>query len=59
MCDLIETISYASDNDVFKGSKFRLALADFRRYGYSTPNAKTISCDEELEFAIKRMSGLV
>lgn len=46
--NLVEQVSYASDNAEFKTEKFREALRDFRSYGLRTPNPVIFDMETEV-----------
>ena len=56
--ELIENITYMSDNYVFRTERFRKALMDFREYGYATPNKKEFDLEDELRYIKDRLRGI-
>lgn len=46
--DLIENVGYASLNDLFKGSDFRLALIEYRKNGLWIPGFRRKPIPESL-----------
>ena len=54
--DFLESLSYISENPIFRTEKFRRALMDFREYGYVTPNRKTFDLDDELRYIRDRLT---
>lgn len=56
--DFLEAFSYMSDNPIFQTEQFRRALADFREYGYATPNKQEFDLDYELRLIKDRLRGV-
>lgn len=54
---LILSISYSSDNPVFRTEEWRRALIDFRRYGLRTPNAVKEDLDREIRYLAEKLCG--
>ena len=58
LAKLIESISYSSGCKLFRKTKFRLALIEFREYGYYAPKIIKNSVDKELYYMrIRKTAG--
>lgn len=53
--DMIEAISYMSNEPVFSQTRFRLALIEYRQYGLRPPRAITTNVDKELYYIRLRL----
>ena len=48
--DLVESISYASLNPLFRKAKFRRALIEYRKFGCHTHHPKKTSIKTEIRY---------
>lgn len=56
---VIESVAYASNNDLFKTERFRLALGHYKKYGCQASKNKDMDVNDAMDFAMKRVNGLV